>query len=337
MRSGSRVKPKLLLCELWGIGDLTLATPFLHSAAERYEIWLLAKPHAGDLLRDAFPQIQFVAWDAPWTKFRGKYRFWSWPWLNVIRTILQLRGEHFDLAVSGRRDPRDHILMWLSGAKTRIGFSTRYSRLLLSDSVKDSDPGITHRVASWRFLARTLGLPCDQEPYLRSNLAPRASRRRPLIVLHTGARIAVRRWPESYFATILTRMRERFSFDLALVPDPDGYGRSLAHFADETCERLTLSELTALLRDADLMLCNDSGPMHIAAAVGTPTIAFFGPTDPNVFGPWGKGHTIIIRDICSYRPCFDYCHFPEPFCLTRLLPDEVWPEIERAISSRLYH
>jgi heptosyltransferase-2 len=59
----------------------------------------------------------------------------------------------------------------------------------------------------------------------------------------------------------------------------------------------------------------------------------FGPTDPDWFRPWGENHHLAIRDICPWRPCFDYCKFSEPYCMTKLFPDKVWPEIREHLEA----
>jgi heptosyltransferase-2 len=150
---------------------------------------------------------------------------------------------------------------------------------------------------------------------------------KPFVVLHPGARIAVRRWPEAYFEKIVRRLREVFDFHLALIPDPDGYGSALAPICDQIFPALAVNELVDVLGRVDFLLCNDSGPGHLAASCGRPAIVVFGPTDPDWFRPWGAMHHLVIRDICPWRPCFDYCLFREPYCITKLLPDTVWPEI----------
>ena len=90
-----------------------------------------------------------------------------------------------------------------------------------------------------------------------------------------------------------------------------------------------------VLGRAALVLCNDSGPGHIASSCGRPAIVIFGPTDPDWFRPWGELHHLVIRDICPWRPCFDYCKFSEPYCMTKLLPDKVWPEIREHLNRLL--
>ena len=88
-----------------------------------------------------------------------------------------------------------------------------------------------------------------------------------------------------------------------------------------------------MLGRVDLILCNDSGPGHLAASCGRPALPIFGPTDPDWFRPWGDIQQIIIRDICPWRPCFDYCKFDRPYCMTKLLPESAWPEIHEHLLS----
>ncbi|RYD84262.1 MAG: hypothetical protein EOP84_06010, partial [Verrucomicrobiaceae bacterium] len=193
-----------------------------------------------------------------------------------------------------------------------------------------------HKVEDWRQLGTALRL--DEMEHASPKLDSTAYRservdqllksvRKPLVVLHPGARISVRRWPQEYFSEILKRLRQEFEFDLALVVEPDGYGGKLVFQAQIVIPSLDLRELVDLLSRADLLLCNDSGPGHIAAACQTPALVVFGPGDPDCFRPWGDIHHTAIRDLCDYRPCFDYCRYPEPFCLTRLTPDVIWPEV----------
>ncbi len=338
-------RPKLLVIELWGLGDLTFSTPLLRAAVEHYDVTLVGKAHAQPLLAGTFPQITFIAYDAPWTAYSGKYHVWAWRWPALLRLISRLRCTHFDAAVSVRNDPRDHLLMWLAGARERYGFPWKTSARFLNRPAKRT-LSKQHKVADWRDLGATLGLPdmATAEPRL-THAAYRSAKVdslfsevcKPLVVLHPGARNLVRRWPEAYFGKIVRHLRETFDFHLALIPDLDGYGSSLAPLCDQVLPPLTVSELVDVLGRVDFLLCNDSGPGHLATCCGRPALVVFGPTDPDWFRPWGDIHHLVIRDICPWRPCFDYCLFDEPHCMTKLMPETVWPEIRdhlRALQSR---
>ena len=322
----------LLVIELWGIGDLTMATPLLAAAADTYDVTLLAKPHARALLSATFPRMTFIEWEAPWTAFTGKYRWWRWKWRALWAVVAALRQGRFDVAVSSRpADPRDHLLMWLAGIPRRIGYPYRRTPGLLTDSIDDR-PATRHVVEDWRALADRLGLNDTLEPHLNGSAYPATFREptgKPVLGLHAGARMAVRRWPEAYFAETIRRLRTRFDFDLLLIPDPDGYGLGLSPLADRVIEALPLPDLVGVLASCAMLLCNDSGPGHVAAACGRPVLAVFGPTDPIRYSPWGTRAQVVMRNLCPHRPCQDHCRFPEPYCLTRLAVDDVWPDIER--------
>lgn len=337
--SDSATKPKLLTLDLWGIGDLAFATGFLRQAVQRFDVTLAAKPHAQGLLAPSFPEVKIIPYDPPWSVFRGKYRLWNWRWKPLLHFIRALRHERFDAAVSVRNDPRDHLLMWLAGAKACLGFPTKGSGIFLNQPIRRAHPK-QHKVEDWRQLGLALRLdgmegagPWLDHPRYRSErvTALLAGVDKPLVVLHAGARIAVRRWPLPYYETIIRRLREEFDFHLALIPDPDGYGRELAPRCEQELPPLSLGEMVDVMGRAELLLCNDSGPGHVAAACGRPVIVMFGPTDPDWFRPFGPDHHVVIRDLCRWRPCFDHCKFPEPFCMTKLLPDEVWPEIRNQV------
>ena len=327
------MKRKILILEFWGLGDLSFATPFLSGALESgCEVHLAGKEHARQLLESTFPEIKFFSFDAPWSRFVSKYDLLHWNWRELLGLILRLRKERYDAVISVRSDPRDHFLMWLIGARDRVGFPFKGRNIFLTHPVKRSRAR-QHKVEDWRDIKAALGFPVAGAKPRLNHQAYRCSRidalladlRKPIICLHTGARIPVRRWP--YFSKIIPRLRSEFDFHLLLVPDPDGSGKELAPLADSVAPGLEVAELVDLLGRVDVLLCNDSGPSHMAAACGRPAIAIFGPSDADWFRPWGDQHKVVIRDICPWRPCFDYCHFAEPYCMTKLLPEQIWPDI----------
>ena len=331
------------MLEFWGLGDLIFSTTLLRAASQRYEVTLLAKEHAVPLLKPTLPELRFIAFDPPWSAFRNKYQFSKWPWAKLRALVSELRRNRFDAACSVRRDPRDHLLMYLSGARTRFGFPWRASTLLLTAPICPVKAK-QHRVEDWRDLGRALGLsgmdmagPTLEHPAYRSMRVDQLLEgiRLPVICFHVGARIATRRWPEQSFAYVIQQLRNVYNFHLLLIPDPDGYGAALQQFADSTITSLSTRELVDLLGRVDLLICNDSGPAHIAAACGRPVIPIFGPTDPDWYHPWGNQNHVVIRDICPWRPCFDYCKFDEPHCLTKLPPEVASAEIHRHIEALL--
>ena len=95
--------------------------------------------------------------------------------------------------------------------------------------------------------------------------------------------------------------------------------------------RTTLRELACLYRQASLLVTTDSGPMHLAAAMGTPVIALFGPTDPARTGPYGPGHR-VIRRVLSCAPCFrKRCDLPR--CMTEISVEEVFKAVREMLAA----
>lgn len=327
---------KCLVIELWMIGDAAFMTSALQGLlADGWEVTVLARPQTQTLLGKSFPSVHWIDFEAPWTAFYGKYKLWRWPWRKIFQVRKQLKAGQFDAAISIRKDPRQHFFLLGTGIRRRIGFASALGRYLLNETIPDNHQNV-HRVEDWWAVqqklsstATTLFNPkVTADPELAERFRMLFARNpRPVVALHCGARIAVRRWPEAYYFELIAKMRREFDFQLVLIPDLDGYGSAMEEIADHTLTDLKLAELQAALSCATQLICNDSGPGHVADALGVPVIAIFGPADPEKFRPFGKQNLAIIRDICPYHPCSDYCRFPEPFCLTRLTVSEAWPQI----------
>jgi len=190
------VKSKLLIIELWGLGDLVIATPFIRAAAERYEVTLLAKPYAEEMRTRLWPSVTVAPFNAPWTAFRlgSKYSFWRWPWTKMRGLRRELRNQRFDYAVSARWDPRDHFLLKLIGPRERIGFPRLHSQRYLTRALTRPDP-LAHRSEYWRVAGQALGLefPPRQKMFASSRELP------PIVLIHSGARLPLRVWPLKHF------------------------------------------------------------------------------------------------------------------------------------------
>jgi hypothetical protein len=95
------VPGKLLILELWGMGDLAIATPFLRGAVQRYDtVCLLAKPTGAAMQPWLWPGVTVKTFVAPWTAFRGKYRLWKWPWGEMLRLRAAMRDQGFEIGCS---------------------------------------------------------------------------------------------------------------------------------------------------------------------------------------------------------------------------------------------
>lgn len=294
------------MTELWGLGDLAVALPFLRTASEHLKVALLAKPHAAPLLRRFAPDVELISLEAPWTAFRGKYRLHRWPWTHLKATLSTLRQRQFTHVVSARRDPREHLFLRLSGARNLVGFPRFGSSILLGNSLPvPSDP---HRATYWKSLAQHFDWDISDQV---DN--PTTGRH---IVMHTGAAQPVRCWPRDRFEQIAAQLREH-NWSVTLIDETHG----------------DLEALIETLSTADRFIGNDSGPGHIAALLGVPTFTIFGPQLSENFAPQHPRAAWIDGASCPHKPCYDTCHFNRPHCLLDLTVDEVGSRIAAWLES----
>jgi ADP-heptose:LPS heptosyltransferase/glycosyltransferase involved in cell wall biosynthesis len=319
------VKPKLLIIELWGVGDLVVATPFLRAACEKFEVTLVAKPYALDLQPRFWPDVQVLPFVAPWTAFTGKYRLWRWPWLAFGRLGRRLIAKRFDVGLSARWDPRDHFLLFMAGARKRLGFPRLGSQVFLNHALTSPHPD-AHRYEYWRTVAAALELELPVREAIPLPPAPQG-----YILLHTGAAQSVRVWPLERFRNLARRLRER-GLVVQIACDSDQQGWWLAMGELGVAAPKTITELMALTDRAGLFIGNDSGPGHLAAFAGTPTFSIFGPQLPERFSPLHPASEWIEGWECPHRPCSDYCHFPLARCLWDLSEESVWARVEKFVA-----
>jgi ADP-heptose:LPS heptosyltransferase len=323
------VKPKLLIVELWQVGDLTIATPFIRKAAEHFDVTVLAKPFAFDLQKRFWPPVKVITFSAPWTAFNRKYRLLSWPWRDLISVLLKLRRERFDVAVTARWDPRNHFLLWLTGAKARIGFPRAGSGLFLTHPLPS--PGhLEHHYEYWRSIALSLHL--DVEPRDKIKFPPRPDS--DVILIHTGARHPVRIWPLENYGEIVKKLRARgHKVRVACNPEQVAWWKNAGE--NDVIVPTTIHELLDLLSGSGLFIGNDSGPGHLAAFCGVPTFTFFGPQVSEWFVPLHPDAELMDGKACPYKPCSDYCCFPVPHCLYNITEAETWPKLVRFVDRHL--
>jgi ADP-heptose:LPS heptosyltransferase len=320
----SSAKPRLLIIELWGLGDLVIATTFLRAAAQKYEVTILAKPYAKDLQSRLWPEARVLPFIAPWTAFRRKYRLLSWPWREMFRLGREIRSTRFDVGLSARWDPRDHFLLAFAGAEKRLGFSRLGSKIFLTHPLARPEPD-AHRYENWRALGQAIGL--DLPPREKIPILQRSADGLREILIHTGAGQPIRVWPLENYRKLVARLRER-QYRVQVACDPDQRDWWLRSGEAGVATPRTVSELLALVDQAAGLIGNDSGPGHLAAVSGVPTFTIFGAQVPEWFTPLHPAAQWAEGKACPYKPCSDYCRFAEPICITGWSEPEMWTRVE---------
>jgi heptosyltransferase-2 len=285
----------------------------------------------GQELVDEFIPVR-VPWAQHFSRWK-KYNPLSGYWISFTRTILWIRKRQFDWAISGRMDVRDNFLLWLSGAARRIGYGLGGGGFLLTDRVAPDLPR-PHRADIWLHLLDAAAKPphrdlsgfhlgsadfVSAESFLRERGISSGAF---LIGVHPGARIAVRRWGNEQFAEVARHILKENDAHILWFSDP-GDPSDAPRF--ERCHAVNLEfrSFLAALSLCRLLICNDSGPMHLAGLLGVPVVAVFGPQKPEWFGPRGAHDRVVIQPEFWCRPCFDYCIFAEPHCLRTITPEQV--------------
>ena len=325
----STLKPKLLVVELRGLGDLVIATPFLQAASGHYTVTVLAKPYAKDLQARFWPNVEVVPFVAPWTAFKHKYRLLRWRWAEFLRLHKNLAAQRFEVGLSARWDPRDHFLLWLADAKTRLGFPRMGSGMFLTQVLTRPDPS-AHHYENWRVVARSLGFTLP--PHEKLELG--ATHPYGEVLVHTGAGQPVRVWPLDRFRQLVARLRQA-NYRVQIACDPDQREWWLQAGESGVVTPRTVADLLSFIDRAVVFIGNDSGPGHLAAFCGVPTFTLFGAQIPEWFAPLHPGSQFLEGKACPYKPCSDYCRFRVPICLWNVSEEEVWSHIQPFVQRHL--
>ena len=299
---------RILVLEPWNIGDVILAMPFLaqlRSLFPRARITLLAQPFAADLLAGTGLVDEFPTAELTWTP-ADRLRLPS-KTIDLWRLSRKLRAQRFDVAFSARLHVREHILLALSRAERRVGFAFGSHDAALTDAVSPGDSQ-RHRVGEWMRLLEPFGgassvevprlyVERDERSWASEFLTSRGIANDELLIgIHPGASLAEKRWPLEQFSEVATAIVAQPGIRVLAFADPVGYGSELFAIPRVVGAQVGLRKLVALVEQCSLLVCNDSGPMHIAGALGVPTVALFGQGIEEWFAPLGDGHEMLRPD-----------------------------------------
>ncbi len=298
------------------LGDVVLSIPFLRTLRENFPDSFIVSTipqRCKEVLAES-PYLDEVLYFDERTTHRGLWK--------KIKFILELRGKRFDTAIFIHRSFTRTIICFLAGIKGRIGYYTRKRRWLLTRKIQPLPRGNVHRSDYYLGILEGMGLRIDSRNYeFFLNDSHRRSIKEKLrqtglkdnehfAVLHPGANEQIRRWPVENFAHLARRISEEFGLNTVISgADRDinlacGIEDLSAVGLINLCGRTSLKELAALLEIAQFVVSGDTGPMHIASAVGAAVICLFGTASPKITCPRGKGKYVIIqKDVGCVIPC----------------------------------
>lgn len=319
---------KVLFITLSNIGDAVLTTPALSAILENFkdaEITLIVSPRAADIFKDDpyFSKIIIYRKDAS----PGKK-------MALIKT---LRGEDFDLLV----DFKDTMLPFLLYAKKKTPIFKKPPAHI--KPMKDRH--------LWKLRQALVDIP--EKEYQPLVFVPEQAEKSVaelfkaggisdsdlIIAVSPGARSHTKQWAKEGFLDVCRRCVKELGAKVVLVGDQQDLKVSSVIMRDagcgviDLCGKTSLKELAAILKKSSLLITNDSAPMHIAWAVGTPVVAIFGPTDHDKYSPRGV-NDIIIRKGLSCSPCHAALCVRNNECMKNITSDEVFKAVRNILTTR---
>ena len=333
-------QPKILIIKPSAWGDIVHTLPFLAAINKRY------------------PQA-----DIHWVAAKGLHKFleghplinklWimdkdGWKNLNRIKQTLKeinsfrkgLRDEHFDVSVDLSGLLRSGLITWAAGATYKLGFSDsdEGSPFFYSHKIRGGDQ--IHAIDRYLKLARFLD--CDTKdidypfpplPEIRELLSDLPAK---FCIIAPSAGKEANRWPAKNFG----QLAEKLPIPSLVIASPadkkiaDETVRAANGKAINLAGRTSLKELASLIGKSCFFVCNDTGPMHIAAALNIPVFALFGPANPVRTGPYGNNNTVIQEEF-DCIPCYARkpCTKHKWRCMRQLTVDKVYAKINNKLEN----
>ena len=338
----NKIGEKILILRLSAIGDVLHATPVareLKKLRPDCHITWLVSPPADKLLAENPHVDEVLVWDRrPLDKAFASFNLpAAYRELKKARTLLKAR--HFDLVLDIQGLLLTGILALLSGAKRRIGIHERHegNPFFMSDMAPNIES--PHKVHRYLSVLMPLGFDMSNfTPGLTLNLPQNLKEfagnfwqqhgidmNRPILMVTLRTTWPDKNWAPENFGLALKDLPPQVQIVFCGAPNDEAYIQKaqalLPRPSLSIAGQTSLLELAALLKSADLLLACDTGPLHIADAVGCKTLSLWGPTQPDVYGPLTAGHEFVITPHECRRCLKTKCQHQTNACMQAITPE----------------
>ena len=339
---------RILLIRTDRIGDVVLSTPAIKAVRDSYPdsyIAVMVKPYAKDIVEGNPYLNEVIVYDKD-----GVHN----SFFATLIFGLGLRRKRFDTAVILHPTNRSHIVAFLAGIPNRVGYEKKMAFLLTKKINDKKFLGEKHELDYTLDILKNIGVvPKDRDLYVpvksSSENAINIKLAREgksgsglLIAVHPGASCPSKRWPAERFALLIDRLKERYEFQIVVVAGPADAAeaaelkKNLKSDVINLSGKTSVGELAALFKKCRLFISNDSGPVHIASAVGTPCVVIFGRKQrglgPKRWGPTGKSDIVLHKDVgcavCLAHNCKNGFK-----CLRAITVDDVFSAVNDVLKS----
>ncbi|MBI5492871.1 MAG: putative lipopolysaccharide heptosyltransferase III [Deltaproteobacteria bacterium] len=334
------------------IGDVIMTLPVLKPLKDLYpgaRITFLTAEKAKDVLAGNPYVDEVLAYDAFW--------FYPAPRAAAIRRYLgflkELRKVRYDLVIEARADIRDiALLARMAKARHRVSYNVGGGGYLLTHVVPYRE--LKHKVEYHLDIVRFLGakdpglhwgihLNEGEEKRALELLRRKGARLDNLVAIHPGSRKELKCWSYRGFAEVADRLMDEHGAAVVFTGSPDEaplVDRVMGAMRNRPVSlagQTGLREMAAIIKRCRLFVCNDTSPLHIAAAAGTPTVAIFGPSKSMETGPYGGMHRVVEKDFaCRYSCDEDVClSEAHNECMDAIKADDVMRAAEDILNRRV--
>lgn len=310
---------RILIVNVNWIGDVLFSTPAIRALRQAYPgayIACMVVPRCREVL-ELNPHLdELIIYDEK-REYKGL--------TGKLRLIAALKARRFDIVFLFHRSLTRTLMVALSRIKERVGIYNPKRGFLLTEKVAPSGDGI-HKVEQFLKIVRTkdavgssknmeLFIGKEDETFAEEYLISQGIKKdRLLVILNPGGNWDLKRWPAVNFAKLGDGLVDMFGARILItgaekdVELGEKIYSIMKHKPVVSCGDTTIRQLAAFMKRSNLVIANDSGPMHIAVSQSAPTIALFGPTDPKVTGPYGEGRYLVIQKAPVRAGCKSPCY-----------------------------
>lgn len=345
MRMNLKGKKKFLIVRTDRIGDVVLSTPVPEAIKRKYpdsRVSMMVSPYTRDLLT-------YNPWvDEIITDDQGGFK-------GFLKLVKLLRRKRLDVAVLLRPTLRLALLLFLSRIKLRIGTGYRAYQFLFNKKIYQHRKTIEKHELEYNLsMLSPLGILCEgmmpqiylspeEERFSRKIFEDLNIKKEEMkIVIHPGSGNSSLNYPLRKFALLADKLIEGFCAKIILTGDKkelvlsEEMKRLMRNRPIDLTGKTDLRELCSLLKGADLLISNSTGPMHVAAALGTPAVVFFSPlfvASPKRWGPYGKGHEVVLPPVKTCYKC-DPKKCPHFNCMEKIDSDEIMSRVKKILKEK---
>ena len=339
---------RILIVRTDRIGDVLLSTPVIKALRDSYPnayMAMIVSPYAKDIVEGNPYLDEVIIYDKD-----GKHK----SWVRSMKFARNLKKKKFDLTIILHPTNRVHLVTFFARIPKRVGYDRKLG-FLLTDKIRHTKQlGEKHELEYALDLVRYLGIePKDKSLFMP--IKPESEKwveelfqqegiekTDKLLVIHPGASCPSKIWPSERFAEVADRLMEKYGFKVLLIAGPKDIKiaqeviKKMRHPAVNLAGKTSVSQLATILKKCQLFISNDSGPVHIASALGIPVISIFGRNQkglsPLRWGPLGRKDRVLHKEVGCIE-CLAHNCVKEFACLKAISVEEVLNTVDLILKS----